>query len=195
MLEPEADRLMLSEMSACAYRLGMAFGREAERAVDWKRQLEFFRLFDRCFFSLRVAIALKFRLGSAARAAERAAGDERSERERPESLRDSPDRDRERDREVEPASLPVLIGALEGIAADAAALPGPEPADLPTLRELIARAKSTPAPVQAPRVPPTAASLRTRLAGSATAAVMTAPAPPRPAPGLAVRRATGPPRR
>ena len=192
MLEADADRLMLSEMSACAHRLGMAFGREAERGQDWDRRLEYFKLFDRCFFAVRVAIALKLRLGRDLSVAERAQ-DERAERERPDSLREAPDRDRERDREVEPASLPLLLRTLEGIAADAAALPGPEPADLPTLRELLARVKSTPA--AAPRAARTGASLRTRLAGSATAAVMTAPAPPRPVGGLALRRATGPPPR
>lgn len=53
---------MLSELSQCAYRLGLAFGHEAERAEDAARRLEYFRLFDRCFFAVRVATALELRL-------------------------------------------------------------------------------------------------------------------------------------
>lgn len=53
---------MLPEMSACAYRLGMAFGQAAEPAEDDGRRLEMFQLFDRCFFAVRVATALQLRL-------------------------------------------------------------------------------------------------------------------------------------
>src|SRR5258707_2047323 len=58
--DPRSD--MLSELSECAYRLGVAFGHEAEGAEDWARKLEYFRLFDRCFFAVRVATALELRL-------------------------------------------------------------------------------------------------------------------------------------
>ena len=202
---------MLSELSRCAYRLGLGFGREAEDAGDWARRLEYFRLFDRCFFAVRVATALELRLrrmpaSSPGEAfAEREELTERpdpTEAERPErddcddGGREDPDRDRER--EAEPASLPVLLRTLDGVAADAAALPGPEPADLPTLRELLAHVapqRPTPAPPPQPR-----ADLRARLAGSgATLNLQLAPRPPPPPsgglPGLAARRATGPPRR
>ena len=53
---------MLAEMSACAYRLGMSFGRQAEAAQETSRKLEMFRLFERCFFAVRVATALQLRL-------------------------------------------------------------------------------------------------------------------------------------
>ena len=49
-------------MSRCAYRLGLEFGREAERTEDLAGKLEYFRLFDRCFFSVRVTTALELRL-------------------------------------------------------------------------------------------------------------------------------------
>jgi hypothetical protein len=58
--DPRCARL--SDLSECAYRLGLAFGREAEQAGDTARTLEYFRLFDRCFFAVRVATALELRL-------------------------------------------------------------------------------------------------------------------------------------
>ena len=75
--------------------------------------------------------------------------------------------ERDRDREVEPASLPIFLRTLEGVAADAAALPGPAPGALPTLRELLAQIASAPAAVAVPRKP--GGDLRARLAASATA--------------------------
>ena len=205
---------MLSELSACAYRLGLAFSGEAERARDTARQREYFQLFDRCFFSVRVAIALELRLAHAP--AERRAADLRqdpgdredladrgdpSEAERPERDGDTLERERDRDRETESASLPVLLRTLHGIAADAAALPGPEPAALPTLRELLAHVAShtppSPPGNRTARAPPAKTGLRARLAASgAVSALKLAPAPPLPLGGaLAPRRATGPPRR
>ncbi len=108
------------------------------------------------------------------------------------SDRDPPERDRESDRERESASLPVLLRTLGAVAADVAALAGPEPAALPTLRELLASVADPP-PAAAPR----SGGLRARLAGTATAAVMTLAPPPPPGPRgrLGIRRATGPPRR
>jgi hypothetical protein len=197
-------------MSACAWRLGMAFGREAEREEDARRKLEMFQLFDRCFFAVRVATALQLRLRREAWAAPTRApandAEDLREREpldacpldagRPEP--DAPGRERldaDRDRETERASLPVLLTTLTGVAADAAALPGRKPAALPTLQELLARASAQPAPKSKPGAPP----LRDRLAGSAVAVM----APPRaqvsPSPTLGppppIRRATGPPGR
>jgi hypothetical protein len=200
--DPRSD--MLSELSQCAYRLGLAFGDEAERAEDWARKLEYFRLFDRCFFAVRVATALELRLWRTP-AAERddlrdradPPEDERAdsgtglERER---LEDAEERDRDREREAEPASLPVLLRTLDGVAADAAALPGPEPAALPTLRELLAHVAPEPPPTP-PSTPPRT-DLRARLAGSGAAVTLQlAPRPAKIPGGLAVRRATGPPRR
>ncbi|HEY3948226.1 hypothetical protein [Phenylobacterium sp.] len=206
-------------MSACAYRLGMAFGGEAERAEAAAVKLEYFRLFDRCFFAVRVATALELRLrrapvaGGAAAGKAAGPGDERLERaeaERAESEDAEPETapaegryaeegDRDREREAEPASLPVLLRTLGEVAADAAALPGPPPADLPTLRELLTHVGSGGGPASA-RSPErsSAAGLRARLAGSATAVAL-APRPPVQPGGtagkLATRRATGPPGR
>jgi hypothetical protein len=197
---------MLAEMSACAYRLGVAFAGEAERAEDTARKLELFQLFDRCFFAVRVATALQLRLRreggwpaarEPANDAEGLREPERPEAEPPE--RDVPGRERlgsDRDRESERASLPLLLTTLSGVAADAAALPGPAAAELPTLNDLIARATAKPA---AARRTAGAPPLRERLAGSAVAVM----APPRTqvspsptlGPRLPVRRATGPPRR
>jgi len=204
---------MLLELSECAYRLGVAFGGEAERAEEAARTLEYFRLFDRCFFAVRVATALELRLRRAPEWAEpqeasvgrdsqcESDGPERegAEADRPDGNepagRGRDERDRDRDREAEPASLPVLLRTLDGVAVDAAALPGPQPAALPTLRELLAHVRSDePAPAAAAK---SAASLRARLAGSGAAQALVL-APPRPSGsggGLAVRRATGPPRR
>jgi hypothetical protein len=199
MTAPDPRCARLSELSACAYRLGLAFGQEAERAEDVARTLEYFRLFDRCFFAVRVATALELRLRrTPAETGEAFAEqgddlDDRAdppERERAERLEEA---DRDREREAEPASLPVLLRTLDGVAADAAALPGPEPAALPTLRELLAHVALEPRPTR----PPTAKiDLRARLTGSGAAvALQPAPRPARSPGGLAVRRATGPPRR
>ena len=186
---------MLAEMREPAYRLGMAFAAEAEAAEGVDRKVEFFRLFDRCFFCVRVGIGLELRLERSPAAArpEREPATDRealidredlSDRDPPD--RDEPELDRERDRETERASLPILLKTLEGVVADAASLPGPPPAELLTLRELLAKVKAQP---PAPRP-------KARLAVSAPA--VTVPAR-RPASNvgdvLAMRRATGPPHR
>ena len=202
---------MLAEMGACAGRLGMAFGAEAERARTTKDRLEYFQLFDRCFFAVRVGIALELRLRREARrgqahSAERdPPEDERAEEpehERPEH--ESEQRldytERDRDRESERASLPLLLRTLEGVAADAAALPGPPPAALPTLRELLARLSSD--AVSAVR-PTDSRAFRTRLTGSAATfaarpaagevLTLSPPGPPDVGDRPRRRRARGPP--
>jgi hypothetical protein len=201
---------MLAELGACAYRLGMAFGAEAERAQTTADSLQYFQLFDRCFFAVRVGIALELRLEREARRGATTASDseaerdpseeeraELSEHERPERL-DYTERDRER--ETERASLPLLLRTLEGVAADAAALPGPPPAALLTLQDLLARFS---ADAVAPPAPGGSQLLRARLTGSA-AGIAARPAagqvltlsPPGP-PGVGdrprLRGATGPP--
>ena len=191
--------VQLAEMRESAYRLGRAFAAQAEQAADTKTKVEFFHLFDRCFFSVRVAIALELRLErTPAAKPERGTASDRENLHDREDLadRDPPDRsdrydERDRDREVERASFPILVRALEGVAADAARLPGPEPAELPTLRELLAHVRPEPAPSPAAPTP------RTRLAASGAASGV---APQRRAASnvgeiLAARRATGPPRR
>ena len=203
--DPRCEKL--SELSECAYRLGVAFGHEAEQAEDWARKLEYFRLFDRCFFAVRVATALELRLWRTPAAAPGEALAERDdlrdladppEDERPDSdtnvEREGLDADRDRERETEPASLPVLLRTLDGVATDAAALPGPQPAALPTLRELLAH--MTPELPPTPLSAPPRTDLRARLAGSGAAVTLElAPRPVRRPGSLAVRRATGPPRR
>jgi hypothetical protein len=204
----------LSEMAECAYRLGMAFGAATEKAQGTDGWLAYFTAFDRCFFAVRVATALQLRLNRTPAEPREAATDREtlidradppetadSETDGPET--DGRDRDRgyderDRDRETERASLPILLRTLETVAADAETLPGAEPAELLTLRELIAHAKAAPSP--APRSPiasETAQSLQSRLTGSGAALA------PRQRPHLAsnvgqvlaARRATGPPRR
>jgi hypothetical protein len=190
--DPRVAMLALMREPAC--RLGMAFAAEAERAANVATKIEFFQHFDRCFFSVRVAIGLELRLERAARAAPREPASDREnlvDRDPPDySDRYEPEYDRERDRERERASFPTLIRTLDGVVADAASLPGPEPADLPTLRELLAKMKSTPAPSASEPRP----NLRARLADSSVAPAI---ATRRPASNvgeiLAARRATGPP--
>ena len=183
----------LEAMAQVAYRLGMAFGHEAEQAETIERKVEFFRLYDRAFFSFRVAIGLQLRLRGAARQALKAEREaERAHTLEPEALErpERPERERrerydERDRDREPVSLPALLRALTDVAEGAAALPGLPPADLPRLRELLAEAKSkAPAPRRNP-----APALRARLSGSA--ARLTPPRPSRLAIGP-LRRTTGP---
>jgi hypothetical protein len=193
--DPRSQRL--SELSEVAYRLGLTFGEEAQRAAAWERQVECFRLFDRCFFSVRVAIALELRLKREAPGQERDQSEpeelECERAERPDAPERYDERERDREREVERASMPLLLRTLEGVCADAAALPGPQPADLPTLRELLTHVKFTTA--AAPLGP--AQGLRARLAASGAAATLTLAPDPKPgakAP-LPIRRATGPPRR
>jgi hypothetical protein len=169
---------MLADMGACAYRLGLAFGAEAERAQTTAESLQYFQLFDRCFFAVRVGIALELRLkreaGRAGASLDRDDRADRAERDPPEDERAEPlelERpetleytERDREREAEGASLPLLMRTLEGVAADAAALPGPQPAALPTLQDLLARFSSD--AVAAPRSGG-AQPLRARLTGSA----------------------------
>ena len=174
----------LDELSACAYRLGERFGAEAERAPAG--DLQAFELFERCFFAVRVATALQLRLWQTPSVPR----DVAARADRPDAALDrglARDRDSDRDREREPASLPLLLKTLEAVAEGAAALPGPAPAELPTLRELLAQLTTAPAK-------PTT-GLRARLAGSATGPLVTVPPPTRPSPILALHRATGPPRR
>lgn len=181
-------RQQLNDLTEIAYRLGVAFGVAAERADTDERQVELFKLFDRCFFSVRVGIALELRLRKelATRSAPEREAPEREapERERPEAGERSDALrydERDREREVERASLPLLLRTLESVAADAA-LPGPPPAELPNLRELLAQVRGAePTPPARPAKPP----LRARLTGSATLP------PIYESPRL--RRATGPP--
>jgi hypothetical protein len=182
----------LSEMAECAYRLGMAFGRAAEKAEGTDQWLTWFNAFDRCFFAVRVSTALELRLNRTPAEPREAETDRETLIERDPPEREDRYDERDRDRETERASLPILLRTLEGVVADAEMLPGPAPAELITLRELIAHAKA------APEATP---NLRSRLTGSGAA--MAPPATPHLTSNvgqiLAARRApsraTGPPRR
>jgi len=192
---------MLFQMGQCAYRLGKGFGEAAERAENHAEKLEYFQLFDRCFFAARMSVALELRLRREARAEGRDAR-EHEAADRDPVERDPPETERfteseaDREREREPVSLPVLLATLNGVAADAAALPGPEPAALPTLRELLARVKSETPPTARP---PGGARLRARLTASTATPAFAPTSPARPHPSgrrgaSTLRRATGPPR-
>jgi hypothetical protein len=161
----------LSEMAECAYRLGMAFGAAAEKAQGTDGWLAYFNAFDRCFFAVRVATALELRLSRTPAEPREAVTDRETVVDRPDPLEAEPhDRDRgyderDRDRETERASLPILLRTLEAVVADAEALPGPAPTELPNLRELIAQAKAAPPPSASEM----AESLRSRLTRSGAA--------------------------
>ena len=181
------DRRRLEEMREIAFRLGMVFGQEAERVSDIDRKLTLFDAFHKCFASVRLSIALDLRLRKTP--TETVQREERPEApdwneapERPERL-DYTERDR--DRETERASFPLLLRKLTGVLAHAEELL-PDAPEVPQLRALLAKAKPEPAPALRP--PPTR-DLRSRLAGSITPQVLTRPGlrtePP--------RRATGPP--
>ena len=193
MIATASQSLQLTEMSECACRLGMAFGAVAERADDDPaRQLQYFDLFERCFFAVRMATSLTLRLGLSLMASSERERPEQERAERQPSDRDI-DRDRERERERESASFPMLLKTLGAVADAASALPGPAPAALPSLRELLAQFTSDPAPAKQPTE--AGQGLRARLAGSAATPVVTLPSSARPSPIPALHRATGPPRR
>lgn len=201
-----SDIQRLSDLSQCAYALGMAFGREAKAATDEERKFRYYELFDRCFHGFRVAVALRLRLARAGVAPLRAEPEGEDLRDRPDPPEPAVERDRieyDRDRDREAASLPILLKTLKGVAAGAESLPGPQPAELLTLRELLARmapsapavspahpaepkASVSPAAVAVLARPPATspASARSRLMGSVTTGL----------PDLSViRHATGPP--
>lgn len=176
------DDDMLRALAQCAYRMGLRFSAEAE-AAEGRAMLEAYERFDRCFFSVRMGIALRLRLRKAEpvrREPEAEVEIERSEHE-PADHRPEP-AERDRERETERASLPRLLAALQSVADDAATLPGPPPAELVTLDGLLARFASAPAAA----LDRPAGALRTRLAATSASSVLTAPP---------VRHATGPPRR
>lgn len=193
-------------MREAAFGLGMAFAQAATDEGDFDRKLQMSDAFQRSFASVRLSIALAMRLRHEARTAPRAeaepAGRDVERDEAPEASDhvERPERydERDRDRETERATLPLLLRTLEHVAEDARALI-PQAAELPTLHELLDRVRAQPAP-PTPRPPassPTAGPLRTRLSGGT--ATLTLTPPPRPglpgAPGAATRRSTGPPRR
>lgn len=208
MSTPDPSAEMLAEMAQCAYRLGVAFGAEAERAETHERRMECFHLFDRCFFAVRVATALRLRLrreglaaGRSVPAAERLTETEREgERaEAPDPCDADPDRDptyteTDRDREREPVSVPAFLNTLRDVAAGASALPGPAPDALSTLRGLLDQVPASPLlKTPSPPARTSAAALRSRLAGATAVLAPAKLALPTGLRGAPLRRATGPP--
>lgn len=201
MIDDDLSSRMLREVGECAFRLGKRFAARAERAPSAALEIEYFELFERCAFAVRMSVALELRVRREARADARTA--ERDAHELDARERDSSEHrpiDRETrgeadaERESEPASLPILLKSLESVAADAAALPGPEPAELPSLRELLVKVKAG-ASAKPGAKPPAVGGLRSRLAASATTPIFATPPSPSGRRGaLAFRRATGPPR-
>ncbi|ODT88204.1 hypothetical protein [Phenylobacterium sp. SCN 70-31] len=200
----------LDDLAECAYRLGKAFAAEAEQAEAVSRKVEFYHLFNRCFASVRLSIALQLRLRrEAARGEAPVLAEAARQRVEPTLERESPDHDRpdhdrperdppevetERERDRETVSFPVLLRTLHRVAADASALPGPPPAELPALRELLARIADHPPAGGESETPREAASALTTLARRPGSGPPQHPDPQRPGaqrPGA--RRATGPP--
>jgi len=192
----EAAAAQLDEMRNAAQALGMAFAKAAQAEDDLDRKLVLLDAFHRSFASVRLSIALALRIEREARMPARV------EIERPETepldveRAEAPERperydERDRDREAERASFPLLLRTLGRVADDARALL-PQAAQLPTLRELLDRVGAQPA---AATPNPVAAPLRSRLSGGT--ATLTLPPPHRPGalPNGLPRRSTGPPRR
>ena len=231
-----AEIRQLDAMREAAFGLGMGFAQAAEVEGDLGRRLQLFEAFNRSFASVRLAIALAMRVRREGRLpppsalVESARPQLEPEVERPEALErpEPPERitydERDRDREAERVSLPILLRTLARVADDAGTLT-PGAAELPGLRELLDRlgapsrptsGPSTPGPStsgqppspsasrsHSPSTPPSpGGALRARLSGG-TAALTLSPRPPGgsglPAlsPGFrpGAPRSTGPPRR
>jgi len=157
---------MLEGLVDCAYGLATTFAAAAKAEADTRHSLELLEGFHKSAFAVRMGIRLCMTLRAPpkvapAMTAERAdtlelerAEEEPAERlERPE--RD--ERERERDRDYEPVSLPKFLSTLGVVARDAARLGDRLPAGaadvLPTLHNLLARANSDP-PIPEPAPSP-----------------------------------------
>jgi hypothetical protein len=187
---------MLERMVDCAHYLGAVFAEAAK--ANAAGGLPLGDAFLRCFHAVRMGIRLCLTLrtpGVGRQPAACAAGsglereppererlDHRPERESP------PDRERDRDEDYEPVSLPKFLATLRGVAADAARLPATADAPaLPRLDALLARidaapAKPAAAPAMAGLARPPRPEARSRLLGSASAplALRSLRPPPKP---------------
>lgn len=188
----QAEAVQLDEMRAAAHALGMAFAKAAQAEDDLDRKLVLFDAFHRSFASVRLSIALALRLERAARVEIERPETEPLDLERAEAP-ERPERydERDRDRETETASFPLLLRTLGSVADDAQTLL-PQAAELPTLRELLDRVGARPVAAAAAAI---ATPLRSRLSGGT--ATLTLPPPHRPGglPNGLPQRSTGPPRR
>ncbi|WP_337186550.1 hypothetical protein [Phenylobacterium sp.] len=186
----------LDVMREAAFGLGMGFARAAEVEGNLERKLRLYEAFNRGFASVRLAIALAMRARREARLSPPSpsalAAAARLEAERPEAPDrpeppESPERttydERDRDREDERASLPILLRTLARVADDAGTLT-PQAAELPGLRELLDRVGARSGPGPAGPSPTSSADLRSNPRSNSGAN----PATPLPAtPGSALR--------
>ena len=196
-MSPEAARTahelqMLEAMVDCAHGLGMAFGHAATAEAGTKRSLELLDGYLKSFLAVRMGIRLSMVLRAPPRVAPVVERAEASEREPAEPLerRDSPERERERERDYEPVSLPKFLSTLGVVVRDAERLDvhlAPDAARvLPTLQALLSRAHEAAAAEPAPSQPAGAAVLahppqgatRRRLLGSAAPSRPGSRAPP-----------------
>ena len=170
---PDARHLeMISAMTECAFELGLVATALAKRAGDDTALfLKATAEFQRCFFAVRMGIRLRH-WGVAGTGAARAASPADAEHERPEAEHERPEAaerpdcgearervetDRERDREgdYEPVSLPRFLKSLGLVAASAEQRQGDLPphirdTTLPTLRNLLRQANAPPDGGRAP---------------------------------------------
>jgi len=192
----KAEAIQLDEMRDAAHALGMAFAQAAQAESDVDRKLTLFDAFNRSFASVRLSIALALRLRREAHLPARIET-ERPENEPLDVERDeTPERaerydERDRDREAERASFPILLRTLGRVADDAQALL-PRATELPALRELLGRVGAQPAAATAK---PVATPLRSRLSGGTATLTLAPPHQPGGLIGGLPRRSTGPPRR
>jgi len=192
---------MLEGLVDCAHGLAVAFGEAAKAEADAGRSLERFDAFQKCFLAVRMGIRLcmALRAGKAAPVAARPQAVEAPERERAE--REAPDRaeppeqalerERERDRDYEPVSLPKFLSTLGLVARDAGRLddlPADAKRALPVLRDLLARTRSDP-PAETTPAPAGVAVLARPAPGRTRDKLLGSVATPLPRP-----RPRGPPR-
>jgi hypothetical protein len=190
-----ADRelQMLEGLVDCAYGLATMFGQAAKAEADTRHSLELLEGFHKSALAVRMGIRLCMTLRAPPKAApavtvERAEALERERAENePAERRERDVRERERERDYEPVSLPKFLSTLGMVARDAARLTDRLPPDtarvLPALQGLLERAQSDPpTPEAGPWQPagvtvlarPPRVATRHKLLGSA--------APPRPGP-------------
>lgn len=181
--QPDAD--MVSAMVDCAYALGMAAGQIAEGCKhDPERFLEASAEFRQCFFAVRMGMRLRLNLLAAPRLAaerreapEREAPEREDSREAPERERGEGERERDREGDYEPVSLPQFLKSLRGVAGAAERRKDELPRalathTLPKLHGLLAESAERPASGATGHAPAAAGvALLTRRPGAA---------PPRP---------------
>jgi hypothetical protein len=203
LMSPEAARTarelqMLEGLVDCAYGLATTFAAAAKAQADTRHSLELLEGFHKSAFAVRMGIRLCMTLRAPPKAAPATTAEraetlehERAEEEPAERL-ERDERERERDRDYEPVSLPKFLSTLGVVARDAARLGDRLPADaarvLPTLQNLLARANSdppVPEPAPSPPVPHRAAGVAVLARPSQVAtrrSLLGSAATPRPGP-------------